>query len=68
MAPRQRMVEIKNIVDMGREHDESYRQFAMRVQRDIMMLGIEDNNSVILDSLQYKVPNYVLSNMETRLF
>ncbi|KAF9921750.1 hypothetical protein BGZ67_000272 [Mortierella alpina] len=63
MPPRQRMVEIKNIVDMGRELDESYRQFAMRVQRDILMLGIEDSNSVILDSLQHKVPDDIYNTM-----
>ncbi|KAF9944863.1 hypothetical protein BGZ70_004270, partial [Mortierella alpina] len=63
MPPRQRMIEIKNIVEMGRNPGESYRLFSMRIQRDIMMLGIEDTNSVILDSLMYKVPDDIYNTM-----
>ncbi|KAF9554052.1 hypothetical protein EC968_009936, partial [Mortierella alpina] len=54
MPPTNRIDEIRKIVDTGREFNETYRQFAMRVQRDVLLLGIEDSNSVILDALKHQ--------------
>ncbi|KAF9944031.1 hypothetical protein BGZ72_002883, partial [Mortierella alpina] len=63
MPVRERMDEIRNIIGLGRKSNETYRQFALRINHDVTMLGIKDDNEVIIDSLMDKVPDTVYNDM-----
>lgn len=63
MPVRERMDEIRKIIGLGRKSNETYRQFALRVHHDVTMLGIKDDNEVIIDSLLDKVPDDVYNTM-----
>jgi hypothetical protein len=57
------MEEIRKIVGLGRKSNETYRQFALRIHHDVTMLGIKDDNEVIIDALLDKVPDGVYNDM-----
>ncbi|KAF9554522.1 hypothetical protein EC968_009597, partial [Mortierella alpina] len=63
MPVKDRMEEIRGIIALGRRSNETYRQFALRIHHDVTLLGIKDDNEVIIDSLQDKVPDGVFNDM-----
>lgn len=68
LTEQERIEQIKALLETGREAKESYREFAMRVSRDIRVYGVKDDNEMVLTLLGATVPCDILNFMQLRLF
>ncbi|KAF9147926.1 hypothetical protein BGX20_006509, partial [Mortierella sp. AD010] len=60
---QERQAHLLRLVQTGRLEEETYKQYAMRVSRDVRIYGTEDNNSVILGVLEETVDPLVRTVM-----
>ncbi|KAG0195627.1 hypothetical protein BGX28_000952, partial [Mortierella sp. GBA30] len=67
LSEQERIAQIKQLLETGRKDHESYRQFAMRISRDIRVYGIKDDNEMVLSLLSATVTPDTLNLMVTRL-
>ncbi|KAG0352137.1 hypothetical protein BGZ54_002952, partial [Gamsiella multidivaricata] len=67
LTEQERIEQIKQLLITGRENRESYRQFAMRIARDIRIYGVKDDNEMVLTLLSATMSPDALNNMVTRL-
>ncbi|KAF9179083.1 hypothetical protein BGZ51_004077 [Haplosporangium sp. Z 767] len=62
-----RIAQFKQLLEIRRMEKESYRQFAMRIARDIRICGIKDDNELVLSLLSATVNPETFNLMVTRL-
>ncbi|KAG9319045.1 hypothetical protein KVV02_002464, partial [Mortierella alpina] len=55
LSEQERVEQIKKLLETGREEHETYRQFAMRIARDMRLYGIKDDNEMVLSLLSATV-------------
>ncbi|KAI7816111.1 hypothetical protein BC939DRAFT_497650 [Gamsiella multidivaricata] len=67
LTEQERIEQIKQLLPTGRESRETYRQFAMRISRDIRIYGVKDDNEMVLTLLSATVSPDTLNNMVARL-
>ncbi|KAF9274298.1 hypothetical protein BGZ68_000786, partial [Mortierella alpina] len=67
LSEQERVKQIKTLLETGREEHESYRQFAMRIARDMRLYGIKDDNEMVLSLLSATVTPDTFNMMVTRL-
>ncbi|KAF9984731.1 hypothetical protein BGZ80_008216, partial [Entomortierella chlamydospora] len=64
---QERIAQVKALLETGRKDNESFRQFAMRIARDIRIYGVKDDNEMVLTLLGATVSDDLLNQMVTRL-
>jgi len=67
MTEQERIGKIQQLCAAGRESNESYREFAMRIDRDIRVYGIKDDNEMVLSLLASLVKPTTLDTMQLTL-
>ncbi|KAG0346584.1 hypothetical protein BGZ54_005174, partial [Gamsiella multidivaricata] len=67
LTEQERINQRMNLLKSGRKKGESYRQFAMRISRDIRVYGIKNDNEVVLSLLCGSVTPGTLNLMIMRL-
>ncbi|KAG0287667.1 hypothetical protein BGZ97_007027 [Linnemannia gamsii] len=57
LTPTERFNTVARVAEVGRRHKESYRNFALRLQRSVRVYRIDDNNATVLSGIMGSIPS-----------
>ncbi|KAF9898483.1 hypothetical protein EC991_011185, partial [Linnemannia zychae] len=67
LTPIERFRTVANVAETGRKHKETYRNFALRLQRMVRVYRIDDGNSTVLSGIMRSIPSLELSLIKNAL-
>ncbi|KAG9066456.1 hypothetical protein KI688_001682 [Linnemannia hyalina] len=67
LTPTERFNTVARVAEIGRRHKESYRNFALRLQRSVRVYRIDDNNATVLSGIVSSIPSVELNLIKTSI-
>ncbi|KAG9063274.1 hypothetical protein KI688_004878 [Linnemannia hyalina] len=67
LTPTERFNTVARVAEIGRRHKESYRNFALRLQRSVRVYRIDDNNATVLSGIMSSIPSVELNLIKTSI-
>ncbi|KAK5801581.1 hypothetical protein F5H01DRAFT_326191 [Linnemannia elongata] len=61
LTPKERFLTVARVAETGRRNKESYRNFALRLQRSVRVYRIDDNNATVLSGIMGSIPSLELN-------
>ncbi|KAG0360730.1 hypothetical protein BGX24_005494 [Mortierella sp. AD032] len=67
LTPSERFNTVARVAEIGRRHKESYRNFALRLQRSVRVYRIDDNNATVLSGIMSSIPSVERNLIKTSI-
>ncbi|KAK3819136.1 MAG: hypothetical protein JOS17DRAFT_778170 [Linnemannia elongata] len=61
LTPKERFLTVARVAETGRRNKESYRNFALRLQRSVRVYRIDDSNATVLSGIMGSIPSLELN-------
>ncbi|KAG9062272.1 hypothetical protein KI688_006604 [Linnemannia hyalina] len=61
LTPKERSLTVARVAETGRRNKESYRNFALRLQRSVRVYRIDDGNTTVLSGIMGSIPSMELN-------
>ncbi|KAF8926178.1 hypothetical protein BGZ47_002861 [Haplosporangium gracile] len=67
LTPKERFLTVARVAETGRRNKESYRNFALRLQRSVRVYRIDDSNTTVLSGIMGSIPSLELNLIKSSI-
>ncbi|KAF9082959.1 hypothetical protein BGX29_003482 [Mortierella sp. GBA35] len=67
LTPKERFLTVARVAETGRRNKESYRNFALRLQRSVRVYRIDDSNTTVLSGIMGSIPSMELNLIKSSI-